>query len=81
MPHYHFNIFDGVASIDQEGTQLPGTTEAMQTAMRYAADVLREEACKPILGEEWRVEVTDGRGMILFRIDMMLSASPALGQV
>ena len=79
MPRYHFNVYDGVTAIDKEGTQHANVAEARIEAMRFAARHLHEEAENGVLGEEWRVEVTDGRGMILFRIDVMMSASAAVG--
>lgn len=77
MPRYHFNVYDGVATLDRDGTQLDGPLHARREGMRLASELMRSEASCPKIGEEWRIEVTDGRGMIMFRIDVMLTDSPA----
>ena len=77
MPRYHFNVYDGVTALDGEGTQLDGPLQARREGMRLASELMRSEANCPRIGEEWRIEVTDGRGMILFQIDVMLNDSPA----
>ena len=79
MPRFHFNVFDGVTAIDREGTQLAGTEEARAEGLRLAGAILAEEAHKADFGKDWRLEITDGRGMILFRIDILLSESAAMG--
>ena len=79
MPRYHFNVFDGATILDQDGTQLSGPDDARRESIRLASELLRSEVAKAEIGEEWRVEVTDGRGMILFRIDILMRESAALG--
>ena len=79
MPRFHFNVYDGVSEIDREGTQLPSVLDARAEGLRLAGALLIEEAAKAAIKKDWRLEVTDGRGMILFRIDILLSVSPAVG--
>lgn len=78
MPRYHFNIYDGETTLDRDGTQLSGPEDARRESIRVASDLLRSEAVKAHLDADWRVEVTDGRGMILFRIDILMRGSAAL---
>lgn len=79
MPRYHFNVYDGKTVIDRDGTPLSGPDDARRESIRLASELLRSQAMKTEIGEEWRVEVTDGRGMILFRIDILMRESAALG--
>lgn len=79
MPRYHFNVYDGQTTLDRDGTQLPGPDDARRESIRLASELLRSEVVKTPVSEEWRVEVTDGRGMILFRIDILMRGSAALG--
>lgn len=79
MPRYHFNVYDGEATLDRDGTALSGPDDARRESIRLASELLRSEAVRSRIGEEWRVEVTDGRGMILFRIDILMRGSAALG--
>lgn len=43
-----------------------------------AGTVLVEESREPQVGNEWRVEVTDDRGLILYRLDIGIAQSPAV---
>ena len=79
MPRYYFHIHDGVSMIDDEGTELAGWTEAKIEAIRLAGSVIKDEAKHIALGEDWRIEVTDERGLILFRFDFVSLTAPALG--
>ena len=72
MPRYHFNLLGRADFPDHEGCEISGLKEARSTALRYAADVLRGEAKTAAVGEAWRVEVTDGTGLILFMISVSI---------
>ena len=73
MPHYHFNVYDGIELLDRKGIELPDTNFARREAIRYAGTLLEDGAAKDSLGEEWRMEVTDHRGLILFRLDFLVT--------
>ena len=78
MPVFHFNVFDGVTIIDKEGSELPDMTFARREAIRYSGALLEEGFDKGgDFGKEWRMEVTDGAGLILFRLDFHVSDAPA----
>ena len=77
MPRYHFSIYDGVSLPDHDGTELPDLQAARQEAIRFAGKIIADEARTLSLGEDWRMEVTDGSGMLLFRLDFVVTASPA----
>lgn len=78
MPRYHFNVFDGYSTVDTEGTELPDWQAARREAIRLAGLILADEADKLLLGEGWKLEVTDPTGLILFRLDFCFSASSAV---
>ena len=78
MPRYHFNIYDGITSIDREGTELPDIQAARREAIIFAGAVIEDTGKRLKLGEEWRMEVTDDDGLILFRLDFIVSEAPAV---
>ena len=77
MARYHFSIYDGVSAPDLEGTELPDLQKARQEAIRFAGEIIADEARTLDLGEDWRMEVTDSSGLLLFRLDFSLTAPPA----
>ncbi len=78
MPRYHFNIYGGAVSLDAKGTLLVSAKEARREGLRLAGAVLSIETGDLRNEREWRLEVTDERGMILYRIDVMVSESSAM---
>lgn len=78
MPRFHFNVYDGVNEIDREGTELGDCDEARIEAMRLSGEILKNTAHRLALGEDWRMEVTDERGLILFRLDFTVMEAPVL---
>ena len=77
MPRFHFNVYGGVCVLDTEGTELPDWQAARLEAIRYAGALLVDEAQHVARGEEWRMEVTDEVGLMLFRLDFSVMASGA----
>lgn len=80
MPRFHFNVFDGISAIDHDGQELPGWEAARLEAIRVSGEIIKNEAQRVALGEDWRMEVTDANGLVLFRLDFSVMASPAMGQ-
>lgn len=78
MPRYHFNVYDGVRQIDDEGTELPDWQTARLEAIRLAGAIIRDEAQSVALGEDWRIEVTDHTGLILFQMAFVMIEAPAV---
>ena len=70
---FHVNVHDGVGSIDHEGVEMPNTGAARREAIRLAGSILDDSARRDALGEDWRMEVTDDRGLILFQLDFHLT--------
>lgn len=78
MPLFHFNVCDGFDLPDVDGTELPDLRTARREAVRLAGRLLPEEADKFWDGQEWKLEVTDHAGLILFRLDFTATTAPAL---
>lgn len=78
MSRYHFNVYDGETFIDTIGTELPDEWTARQEAIRTAGRILDDERHRLALGQDWTMEVTDARGLILFRLDFHVTGSPVI---
>jgi hypothetical protein len=76
MPRFYFNVHDGVSQIDKDGTVLPDWQTARIEAVRLAGEILRDEAYRIALGEDWCIEVTDRKGAIVFRLTIQAVTSP-----
>ena len=72
MPRYHFNVHDGIEIPDEVGVDLPDINFARREAIRYAGTLLEEAANRESLGEEWRLDVTDASGAVLFSLSFMV---------
>ena len=77
MPRFHFNVYDGVSDIDKEGVELPDWEAARAEAVRVAGQIIKDGAKRIALGEDWRLEVTDHKGLILFRMDFNIMETAA----
>ncbi|MBX9933589.1 MAG: hypothetical protein K2Y56_19050 [Methylobacterium sp.] len=78
MPRYFFHVFDGKSTLDADGTELPDWHTARREAVRLAGEILSDEAQGPFLGNEWRMEVTDAKGLTLFQLDFFFTESAAI---
>lgn len=81
MPRFHFNVHDGKSRTDTEGTDLPDWQTARIEAVRLAGEILREDAPRIVPGVDWRIEVTDHTGLVLFHMIFELIASPVIGRI
>ena len=77
MPRFHFNILGSTPDPDLEGTEFPDIEAAKREARRYAGTRLSDSALMADPNDDWRIEVTDPTGLILFRIDVTVTDSPA----
>ena len=68
MPKFFFNIRDGYSYKDDTGIELPDIYAAQKEAIRYSGEVLREMGAKFWDETEWKLEVTDEGGRILFSL-------------
>ena len=81
MPRYFFDVRDGTYYPDEIGSELPGLAAARSAAVTFAGELLRDQGDKFWAGEEWKVEVKDETGLILFTLIFMAvdaaAASPS----
>lgn len=80
MPRFYFNVLDGKSGLDALGTNLPDSHTARIEAVRLAGEILRDEAQHIVNYDDWRLEVTDRRGLVLFQMAVLLIESPVLSQ-
>jgi hypothetical protein len=63
---YFFNVGGAVQDPDYEGVELDGISAARIEAVRFAGEYLRKRPEVVWLGDEFRVEVANREGLILF---------------
>ena len=68
MPRYHFNCADGERDYDRDGTDLDNDQQAQAEAVRVAGEVLKHDPKKVWGSGQWRVEVTNDEGVLLFAV-------------
>ena len=78
MPRFHFNVRDGHNLEDGEGVELPDFSTARREAIRLSGALLEEEPDQFDVGDDWRMEVTDDTGLILFLMTFSIMQSPAV---
>jgi hypothetical protein len=63
---YFFNLAGAVVDPDDKGYELADLSEARIQAARWAGEYLRDRPEVVWMGEEFRIEVTDQHGELLF---------------
>lgn len=76
---YFFNQFDGQFKADDEGLELSTINEARLEAVRYAGEVMKDHPTLVWTGQDFRVEVTDGKQLLLFMVIVVGVDAPAGG--
>lgn len=66
VPHFHFQVRTESHVLLTEGAELEGLDEARLEAARRCGDLLKEHAAQIWADEDWRMDVTDENGLILF---------------
>jgi hypothetical protein len=74
---YHFNMHDGRAYPDALGTECLTLDAARIEAVRRIGRLLAEEAARFWTGDDWTMDVTDAKGLTMFRLTFMATNSPA----
>jgi hypothetical protein len=77
MPRYFFTTADGTREPDLDGTELPDVASARVEAIKYAGEVLSDHPEIIWDGEDFRVEVSDANGLVLFTVVTMAMNSPS----
>ncbi len=78
MPRYFFHVTDGYSERDTEGTELPDIYAAQHQAVRTSGELLRDMGGKFWDGTEWKLEVADERGQVLFALRFSAEERPVL---
>ncbi len=66
MPRYHFDIRDRVDVVDSHGVELSGMLEAYARAEVLAATYFRDRLSVATPDPDFRIDVTDEVGVVLF---------------
>jgi hypothetical protein len=69
MPRYFFNIEDGIARPDADGTELPSLGAAKHAAVEMSGEIIRESAASFWRHPHWRLTVRDESGDAVFNLD------------
>lgn len=77
MPRYFFHDVEGRRQRDMEGSYLPNIEAARIEAIAYAGQVLKDRPDKVWAGGQWRVEVADEEGRLLFTLVTVAVDAPA----
>ena len=80
MPHYYFNSADGARERDREGTELADDAAAQVEAVKFAGEVLKDAPEWLWERGQWRVEVTNDDGELLFAVIMLAMDAPKPGE-
>jgi len=78
MPRYIFHTFYGYSTRDTEGTELPDISAAQHHAIRTSGEILRDMGARYWGGTEWKLEVTDEQGRVLFVLRFSAEEHPSL---
>ena len=79
MPRFYFNVRDGYNIADADGVELADFRAARREAISLSGALLEDEADQYDISEEdWRLEVTDETGLILFILTFSIMQSPAV---
>jgi hypothetical protein len=75
VPRYFFHMHDDCFSRDKDGIELPHIESAREEALRTAGGILRDGPLGLENGGEWKMEVTDATGGVLFTVRFSLERS------
>lgn len=73
VPRFHFHVYNGLSLPDSRGVELADWDAARAEALRLAGELLRDGPTRRRLGQDWRMEVADASGTLLFRLDFTVA--------
>jgi hypothetical protein len=76
MPRYFFHVHDGHSLPDDTGTELPDVYTAQAEAIRMSGEILRDMGARFWDGTEWKLEVADEHGRVLFALRFSAEERP-----
>ena len=77
MPRFFFDVSDGRCAADKTGVEFNDDRAACREALRRARMLLRTSTAVPDVVRQWRIDVKDEAGSVLFWIDSGLGISLA----
>ncbi len=80
MPVYHFDVHDGVCLPEPTAHLLLDLATAKREAIGLSGHMIRELGDEFWKGNEWRLEVTDEHGLVLFALTFFATLAPALSK-
>lgn len=80
MPRYYFNVYDGVSSPDQDGTELADLAGAKIAALRLMGQLLNDDPDSFWNNHQWRLDVTNDAGLTLFTLMFAAVESAAISR-
>lgn len=78
MPRFHFNVYDGISSLDKVGTEFATWEVARLEAIQAAGEILKDTPERFAMDKDWRMEMTDETSLVLLRLDVQVVVSPTL---
>ena len=79
MPRYFFNTANGFRVRDTVGIELAGHEAARVQAIKLSGELLHDDPSYLSKGHDFRVEVTDRAGVLLFTILTTATTEPGSG--
>lgn len=80
MPRYHFDITDQGSKPNTVGMDFPDWQSAQREAIRLAGEMIIAGSARDQVIDDWSMSVTDGGGLILFRLDFVVGNASVLVQ-
>jgi hypothetical protein len=77
MPYYNINLRTASHIADMTEVNTESVEELRVEVARFISELLREHATALWIDQDWQVDVTDDKGMILFVVHLSAYASPA----
>jgi GTP cyclohydrolase II len=78
VPLYHFEVRTETHVMLTEGAQLEDSTAARIEAARRIGDLLKEHAGQFWVDQDWQMDITDERGLILYVIHVSAMKAAAM---
>ena len=80
MPRYKFHVYDGRVDVKPDEEVLRDVDAARREGIRRAGAALVLDAHTLRADTEWRLEVEDEHGLVLYRMDFSITASSAVAR-
>ena len=78
MPRYFFNRMDGHNDSDADGSEHPDFAAAREAAIVFLAETIKARPCMLNDTGEFKVELTDERGLLLTTVVVHAINAPAI---